>query len=158
MTGIKGRSGLAETPEAREARAAAGRASGAARRAKASAPNEGADPTATAPDTLGGYDQLVGLPKSWADAIKREQLVGEMQINEQRELALEKERAQLFSREEVIARDARWNAAMGAQAELVFRLLDSLEGVSPTLRIAYLERVKEWRRTLSETMQKVPAT
>lgn len=102
-----------KTPEQRADRVRAG-AAGAAKRygITAEAPEyakTGEQLPKDKPATLQDYDRLLGRPVSWTDAIKREQVQGEIIANEERADEARQRRGKLFTREQVEAREREYD-------------------------------------------------
>ncbi len=96
MTGVKGRSGRANTPEAKAAKARAGRARWGEDHpgdAATGAPDRSPTPLDDPLETLADHDRQIGRPVTWPDALKRLQMVEQAIINEKREVELEEAKA-----------------------------------------------------------------
>lgn len=72
-------------------------------------------------------------------------------------IRLDQERGRLWTSAQVRARDERWNAAVEDRLDLVERLLDQIDGVTPDQRKAFLAAAREWRLETKRTMAAVHA-
>ncbi len=99
-----------KTPEQRANKSRAGRAGNDVR--WGSGGGEDDEPIVIAPSlptdrpaTLKDYDELIGRPIGWVDAIKREQVQGEILANERLVEEAKQRRGKLFTREQVEERE-----------------------------------------------------
>lgn len=166
MTGIKGRSGKATTLEAKRAKAAGGAKGGRGRSSAPALPPSGAtDPKSDDPV------KRLGKPLTWGDELKRQQVEGERIQNLRRqvevrraevELATATDKAneasgKLRSLEWIRARDEAWNAATDDRLNLVERLLDQVDGITPDQRKAFLTVARAWRLETKRILASVHA-
>ncbi len=136
-------SGIAITPEARKKRSEAGKAT-ARKKAEFMAEMTGRKSSAKGPKKLlsiGDYDRLLGRPTTWTDAKKREEVQGEMLLNEQKRTDGLVRRGKLFTNEQVQERER-------THAETIFAAMSKL----PDLIAAFAEIGKkdESRKTARE--------
>ena len=142
MSGKKGRSGRATTPEAKRARSDAARKRWGQPPAGTYAPGApGQPPQELVGDlrTIAEHDEHMGRPVTWGDALKRMQLVEQDIINERREVELDEarlkfsvaagkmvERAEL-ERAVLKVRDAWWREVQSV-AGMVLQRLSAMSG------------------------------
>lgn len=142
MSGKKGRSGRATTPEAKRARSDAARkrwGQPPAGTYAPGAPGHGPQELVGELRTIAEHDQHMGRPVTWPDALKRMQLIEQDILNERREVELEEarlkysvaagkmaERAEL-ERAVLKVRDAWWREVQSV-AGMVLQRLSALSG------------------------------
>jgi len=157
MSGVKGRSGKATTPEAREAKRHGGMLAGRGRPlprdsdGNAVRPDAGMPPSMRPPSNLppppspedrDSDDPIVriGKPFTWPDELKKEQVRGEQLANEKRAIEIQKAAVELekakderdIARGRLLTRDAHRQAVGEIIAELVAGL-DGLIGIAAAL-------------------------
>jgi hypothetical protein len=134
VVGVKGRSGRASTPEARQRRAISG-AKGGRAKVKATEPAvvQKVDLSVTKLHTLKDHDRRLGLPVSWGDSIKRQQVIGEQLANEEKRIIIDgrrieadKIRAKLFTREQVEDRERQHSEIIFQQFSKMAEFVASL--------------------------------
>ena len=104
------------------------------------------DPATSLPGVC-AYDVAYTSGKiSLREALVREQVIGEELQNERRRIEIETARGKLLPAEAVAARDEAWNKIVLAALDAVDRLLDTVEGITPAQRAAFLERANAWRK------------
>ena len=155
-------SGVPSSPEHLAKKAKAGRASAAARAAReqVTAPDAPASsrvrglPT-NKPATLADYDRVLGRPTSWNAAKKREEVQGEILANEARNDERQVARGKRFTREQIEARDQRFEEAIVKGLAELPDLAASL--VTPDKKDAARARLKDWvaafRHQLAEAIR-----
>lgn len=125
MVGVKGRSGRPSTPEHATQKRLAGIASAAARYGSQATPK----PPESPPPQLAGiedYDAQLGRPSTWGDAKRREEVRGELTLNQARVVDLEKAQAALAQlRGSLLTRDQ----AVREVADYAAALLDGLSAI-----------------------------
>jgi hypothetical protein len=72
-------------------------------------------------------------------------------------LRLEQESGKLWTSTQVRARDERWNGAVEDRLDLVERLLDQIDGITPDQRKAYLTASRAWRLETKRILASVHA-
>lgn len=167
MVGVKGKSGgKAKTPAEKAKKAAAGQLS----HGKSAPPSAPTPPAATDPHADDPILRL-GKPQTWGDELKRQQVEGERIQNRRREIeakraevelatALDKAneaRGKLWTSEQVRVRDEKWNAAVDDRLDLVERLLDTIDGITPDQRKAFLTASRAWRLETKRILASVHA-
>ncbi len=101
------------------------------------------------------YDAAAAMGFPYPQALKREQVRTQELTNRKLDMEISKLQGDLFTAEQVEARDDRWNAEVAALAEDVQRLIDGLPGMTPEARTLYLDRFKEWRGTLAARLASI---
>jgi hypothetical protein len=166
MAGVKGRSGKATTLEAKLAKAAGG-AKGGGNRSR-----QPALPPSTATD-LASDDPVkrLGKPLTWGDELKRQQVEGERIQNRRREVEVQRAKVELATAtdkaressgklrtmEWIRERDEKWNRAVEDRLDLVERILDTIDGITPDQRKAYLTAARAWRLETKRILASVHA-
>lgn len=72
-------------------------------------------------------------------------------------LRLEQERGKLWTSAQVRARDEKWNAATDDRLDMVERLLDGIDAVTPEQRRAFLDAARAWRLETKRTLAAIHA-
>lgn len=72
-------------------------------------------------------------------------------------LRLDQERGKLWTSAQVRARDEKWNGAVEDRLDLVERLLDTIDGITPDQRKAYLTTARAWRLETKRILASVHA-
>ena len=94
-------------------------------------------------DSIADYDRLLGRPANWGDAKRREEVQGEIIANERRRDDAALARGKLFSREQVLARDEKRDAAV----------LEHLQEITEAMvKLLPLEAQPDGRRKAQEVL------
>ena len=72
-------------------------------------------------------------------------------------LRLELERGKLWTSAQVRARDEKWNGSLEDRLDLVERLLDQIDGITPDQRKAFLTASRAWRLETKRILASVHA-
>ena len=72
-------------------------------------------------------------------------------------LRLEMERGKLWTSAQVRARDEKWNGSLEDRLDLVERLLDQVDGITPDQRKAFLAASRTWRLETKRILASVHA-
>ena len=167
MSGKKGRSGRATTPEAKRARSDAARKRWGQPPAGTYAPGApGQPPQELVGDlrTIAEHDEHMGRPVTWGDALKRLQLVEQNIVNDRREVELDEarlkfavaagkmvERAEL-ERAVLKVRDAGWSEAQRIAGMVLARLSDLSGDDRARIKTAIEGEVAGWAERVKAAM------
>jgi hypothetical protein len=72
-------------------------------------------------------------------------------------LRLEMERGKLWTSAQVRARDEKWNGSLEDRLDLVERLLDQIDGITPDQRKSFLTASRAWRLETKRILASVHA-
>jgi hypothetical protein len=88
------------------------------------------------------------------EALRREQIREQELKNEKLHLEVARAKGSMFSDEDIEDRDDKINQVIVAEAEKAQRLLDGIDGVTPDIRKAFMDRFKKWRHEMADALGK----
>ncbi len=101
------------------------------------------------------YDRAIAKGYPAPEALRREQIREQELKNAKLEIEIEKTKSNIYTADDVREHDAVWNTAVANEAEKVQRLIDGIDGVAPEQRKVFLDRFRDWRKSMSLALSKV---
>ena len=95
--------------------------------------------------SMASFVEMVGKPTNWQDVKTSVQVEGEVQKNVMSAIELATRAKRQWTSDQVKAREAAITSVITTRNDLVERLLDGIDGISPDQRRAFLDRARAWR-------------